>query len=220
MTSQLMLPSQGENWEMTTFVTLLKEKIRNGYSPVCPQDPTGAWILSLEALNDEGFNCSGVKPAPIEDQGLLPFRLEVDDILVSRSNTPELVGRSGRFLGHPDVTYYPDLMMRIRVDRDRVSPAFAELILQSTKAKRWLKSRASGTSGSMVKIKRRDILSLPVHLPSIARQIEIVDAVSTAKQATIAAESKLLALGELKRSLLQNLLTGKIRIPESIEIPS
>ena len=96
LTIRLLKPPPGATWEKTTFASLVSEKIRNGYSPSCPQDPTGAWVLSLDALSDSGFNPDAVKPAPIQDVGLLPFRLRVDDILVSRSNTPELVGRSGR----------------------------------------------------------------------------------------------------------------------------
>ncbi len=216
LTAELLQPTKGTHWDKTTFASLVSEKIRNGYSPACPQDPTGAWVLSLDALTDDGFNPHGVKPAPVEDKGLLPFRLLLDDILVSRSNTPELVGRSGRYIGTPEVAYYPDLMMRVRVNYDLVSPEFAEMLLQSSNARRWLKSRASGTSGSMVKIKRRDIMSLPVLLPDTTQQNEIVRAVSAAKGAFIAAENNLSALHRVKKSLLQNLLTGKIRIPEGV----
>lgn len=216
LTAELLQPPKGTHWDKATFASLVSEKIRNGYSPACPQDPTGAWVLSLDALTDDGFNPHGVKPAPVEDEGLLPFRLLLDDILVSRSNTPELVGRSGRYIGTPEIAYYPDLMMRVRVNCDLVSPEFAEMLLQSSNARRWLKSRASGTSGSMVKIKRRDIMSLPVLLPDTTQQNEIVRAVSAAKGAVIAAENNLSALQQVKKSLLQNLLTGKIRIPEGV----
>jgi type I restriction enzyme S subunit len=139
--------------------------------------------------------------------------------LVSRSNTPELVGRAGRYKGAPEHAYYPDLMMRIRVNQDRVSPQFAELLLQNSAGKKWIKSRASGTSGSMVKIKRRDIMSFPVCLPERAEQDQIVLIISAAKNAIAASEEKLAALQEVKKSLLQNLLTGKIRIPATIDIP-
>ncbi|NCA70192.1 MAG: hypothetical protein EOM91_08795 [Sphingobacteriia bacterium] len=215
LTLELLDSSRGKNWKKTTFSSLVSEKIRNGYSPICPQDPTGAWVLSLDALKDDGFNPDGIKPAPVEDEGLLPFRLVSDDILVSRSNTPELIGRCGRYIGVPEVAYYPDLMMRVRVNRDIVCPDFAEMLLQSIYARRWFKSRASGTSGSMVKIKRRDIMSLPVLYPSLDKQSEIVGAVASVREAVNASEMRLLALKQIKKSLLQNLLTGKIRLPSS-----
>lgn len=209
-----LLAERSEQWEKTTFSTLISEKIRNGYSPVCPQDPTGAWVLGLDALSDDGFDADGVKPAPVGDEGLLPFRLKVDDILVARSNTPELVGRVGRYTGKPEHAYYPDLMMRIRVIQDRVSPEFAELLLQNAAGRKWIKSRASGTSGSMVKIKRRDIMSMPVRLPVQAQQDTIISLVLAAKKVIATSEMKLDALRATKKSLLQNLLTGRIRIPE------
>lgn len=211
-----LLQERSEKWSKTRFSGLLAEPIRNGYSPVCPQDPTGAWVLGLDALTETGFNPDGVKPAPVGDEGLLPFRLEADDILISRSNTPELVGRVGRYTGQPEHAYYPDLMMRIRVNHDQVSPQFAELVLQSISGRKWIKSRASGTSGSMVKIKRRDIMCMPVWLPERAEQDRIVSMVSAAKNAVNASEEKLAALQMVKKSLLHNLLTGKIRIPEGV----
>jgi type I restriction enzyme S subunit len=80
-----LLAERSEKWSKTKFSALLAEPIRNGYSPVCPQDPTGAWVLGLDALTETGFNPDGVKPAPVGDEGLLPFRLKTNDILVSRS---------------------------------------------------------------------------------------------------------------------------------------
>jgi len=68
----------------------------------------------------------------------------------------------------------------------------------------------------MVKIKRRDIMSLSVFLPTTTTQNEIVRSISAAREAVITAESKVTALEQAKKSLLQNLLTGKIRIPEGV----
>lgn len=215
LTSEL-LTKNSTSWEACRILDMLREPIRNGYSPVCPQDPTGRWVLSLEALNDDGYNPKGIKPAPDGDEKLLPFRLVLDDILVSRSNTAELVGRVGKYDGDPEIAFYPDLMMRVRVDEKRVSPQFAELLLRSDLARRWLRSRASGTSGSMVKIKRRDITSMPILLPLPHLQREIVNQVNIATDAVQSIERKLAALGEARKSLLQSFLTGQVRIPEGV----
>jgi len=66
----------------------------------------------------------------------------------------------------------------------------------------------------MVKIKRRDIMAMPVRLPRPAEQEAIVAAVSASSAAIAASQEKELQLRELGKCLLQNLLTGKIRIPE------
>ncbi len=56
--------------------------------------------------------------------------------------------------------------------------------------------------------------NLQIALPEHDEQIEIVKLLKAADRATCAIRERVDALLELKRSLLQNLLTGKIRIPE------
>jgi type I restriction enzyme S subunit len=56
--------------------------------------------------------------------------------------------------------------------------------------------------------------SMPIALPEHVEQIEIVKPLKAVDTAMIMAAKKIEALETLKKSLLQNLLTGKIRIPE------
>jgi type I restriction enzyme, S subunit len=72
---------------------LLEETPRNGYSPVCPELPTGKWVLGLSALNGHGLDLSEPKPAPANDPFVDKFVLRLGDFLISRSNTFEKVGR-------------------------------------------------------------------------------------------------------------------------------
>ena len=59
------------DWTESELGSHLRMPIRNGYSPVCPSDPTGIWILSLAAVTKDGFNSEGVKPAPRSDPRVL-----------------------------------------------------------------------------------------------------------------------------------------------------
>jgi len=56
--------------------------------------------------------------------------------------------------------------------------------------------------------------NLQIALPNHDEQIEIVKVLKAADSAICAIQDRVATLLELKRSLLQNLLTGKIRIPE------
>lgn len=48
--------------------------------------------------------------------------------------------------------------------------------------------------------------------PSTAEQADIVELVDSAEDAIESAQEELVALERLKRSLLQNLLTGRVRV--------
>ena len=85
---------------------LLGATPRNGYSPVCPEVPTGKWVLGLSALDGRGLDLSMPKPAPKNDPLVDKFMLRPGDFLISRSNTFDKVGRVGVFRVQPYATEY------------------------------------------------------------------------------------------------------------------
>ncbi|WP_419609563.1 hypothetical protein [Thiolapillus sp.] len=55
------------SWHKVKLKTLLSQPVQNGYSPVCPEEPNGKWILGLGALSDFGLDTTQIKPAPVDD---------------------------------------------------------------------------------------------------------------------------------------------------------
>jgi len=43
------------DWKILPLKELLSEGVKNGYSPVCGDEPTGRWILSLGAVSQNGL---------------------------------------------------------------------------------------------------------------------------------------------------------------------
>jgi len=156
---------------------LLEDMPRNGYSPACLELPTGKWVLGLSALDGRGLNLSGRKSAPPNDPLVDKFLLRPGDFLISRSNTSGKVGRVGVFRGGLENCSYPDLMMRFRPDLRKVNPHYLEMYLKSDAAVRFVRERATGTSGSMKKINQATVESIPVIVPSMDDQATIATAV-------------------------------------------
>lgn len=152
---------------------LLEETPRNGYSPACPDLPTGKWVLGLSALDGRGLDLSEPKPAPANDPLVDKFMLQPGDFLISRSNTFDKVGRVGVFRGGLENCSYPDLMMRFRPDPKKVNPLYLETYLKSDAAIKFIRQHATGTSGSMKKINQSTVESIPVVVPSISEQASI-----------------------------------------------
>ena len=103
-------------------------------------------------------------------------------------------------------------MMRVRVDHAKIRPHYLDLLLQSEFARRFFQSRAGGTSGSMVKIKERDVRQMPVILPCGDEQDIVVERFKAGAILIAALRTQITAARLVKQSLLQNLLTGKIRL--------
>lgn len=160
-------------FETVPLGELLEEPPRNGYSPVCPESPTGKWVLGLSALDGRGLDLSEPKPAPANDPLVDKFMLRPGDFLISRSNTFDKVGRVGVFRGGLENCSYPDLMMRFRPDCNKVNPLYLEVYLKSDSVIRFIRQHATGTSGSMKKINQSTVESIPVVVPSLPEQVLI-----------------------------------------------
>ncbi|HBV7099547.1 TPA: restriction endonuclease subunit S [Klebsiella aerogenes] len=197
-------------WEKRHLEDILSGPIRNGYSPLPAGVDTGYWILSLAALGDDGINLLGVKPV-VPNVKVMQTLLKPGDFLVSRSNTPEKVGRSILFKGEIENCSYPDLMMRFRVDENKVDPLFIEQKLKSYDVRNYLRNSAAGSSRSMVKINKKSLEKTPLLLPPLEEQKKIAQ-VLYAWDKVIATTKKLLTISEKqKRVLMQQLLTGQRR---------
>lgn len=200
-----------KGWKTVTLKDLLDGQIKNGYSPNATDSETGYWVLSLGALADEGINSSGIKPV-LPEEKVLQNLLKKDDFLVSRSNTPDKVGRSIRFKNEIENCSYPDLMMRFRIDDIKADKEFIEQQLKSSTVRAYFKNCAAGSSSTMVKINKGILEKTPIVVPPIKEQKKIAQ-VLFAWDKAIAATEKLLTNSQLqKKALMQKLLTGKKRL--------
>jgi len=204
-------------WRFCRLGDVLQTQPRNGYSPQEAPAFRNGYILGLGCLTSDGFAPVQLKNAPM-DAGLDRFLLHDGDLLISRSNTRELVALPGIFsdVGYP--CYYPDLMMRL-VPKPELSAEFLELILRYSVSRTWLVASATGTSGTMVKITGAGVMQIPVAFPprneshEQQRMLAVRNAVNDEVRALL---QELTKLKSLKSGLMDDLLTGRVRVPESI----
>ncbi|MCY4591784.1 MAG: restriction endonuclease subunit S [Alphaproteobacteria bacterium] len=146
---------------------------RNGYSPVAAPNPTGHWVLALSAIFQWGYRSGQLKPvAPSAESTAALIRK--GDLVVSRSNTRDLVGLPMVFPEDRSDVSYPDTMMRISVDPNEISREFLELCLRIPDCRRQVQSYAAGTSSSMLKINGTNLRKVEVPFISIENQRSIL----------------------------------------------
>lgn len=198
-------------WKTVPLKDLLDGSIKNGFSPNAAESETGHWVLGLGALGDEGINANEIKPVTPEDK-VLQNLIQEDDFLVSRSNTPDKVGRSIRFRGEIENCSYPDLMMRFRIDINKADKFFIEQQLKSATVRAYFKNCAAGSSSTMVKINKGILEKTPISSPPRSEQKKIAKILSTWDRATTTTEQLLANSQQQKKALMQQLLTGKKRL--------
>jgi type I restriction enzyme S subunit len=205
-----------EGWEVANLFNVLREPVRNGYSPVSPSSPTGGWLLSLGTLSEDGLTGAGLKPAPLDDPRISAAKLSHGDVLISRSNTPDRVGMVGIYKGQPPNCFFPDLMICLRFNSDTINADFGALWLRHLQATGYFKRAAAGTSASMVKINRGLLSQIQMPAPSIGEQEAIVARVRELQLTTDSLEAQLHAAVSLKSALMSDLLTGRKRVTEAL----
>ena len=134
---------------------------------------TGHYVLSLAALSRNGYLKGNLKPI-LPTKAMLECRLRSGDLLISRSNTQELVGLAGIFDEDRHDVSFPDTMMRLRVDDSRIDKRFLEAVLRSRRGRRHMMRSAAGTSGSMKKINRNTLGSCQIPTPSLHVQGQLL----------------------------------------------
>jgi type I restriction enzyme S subunit len=171
---QARLDDQVERLFRIGRVTLkrLAVGIEQGASPQCDSraaEPGECGVLKLSAVKSGAFHSAENKVLP-QGTDLIPrYQVREGDLLVTRANTPELVGDTAVAKDVQAGLQLCDLIYRVRLAAD-VSSEFVATVLLSSRLRGLIKAVARGSSASMVKLRGEDILNLPI--PSVDRSAQ------------------------------------------------
>ncbi|MCX4989876.1 restriction endonuclease subunit S [Streptomyces sp. NBC_00568] len=200
-------------WAVAELGDLLREPLRNGHSARATKEANGIRTLSLTAVTLNDFSDKNTKITSAEPGRVEGLWLEPGDILIQRSNTPELVGTSALYKGPRKWAIYPDLLIRVRVN-SCILPEFAALMLRSKGIRDYFRSNAKGLAGSMPKIDQSTIAGVRMPVPPLAEQRRIVEALEDHLSRLDAAgrdlETARKKIGSFRKSIFLSL------VPESV----
>ena len=174
-------------------------------------------ILRMSNLIDGRVNTSDLQYVDLDEASFNKFRLNGGDILFNRTNSFELVGKTALFCVCDDFVF-ASYLIRVVPDTAMLVPEYLNYYLNWDTSQTRLKTLASrGVSQSNINATKLKGFSIP--LPPLPTQQKIASILSTVDQKIEAEENKKKALDELFRSLLHNLMTGKIRVNHLEAIP-
>lgn len=179
-------------------------------------------VLKTSAVSGGQFLPDQNKTVVEHERRLVAEPVQGDSILVSRMNTPALVGESCYVReAHPSL-FLPDRLWQLKPkDSTKISMRWMSFVLQSAAYRRHVEVHATGTSGSMKNLPKSKLLALPISYPGLTEQAQIAQILDTLDTAIFETESIIAKLKAVKQGLLHDLLTrgidanGELRPPQA-----
>jgi len=209
-------------WEVKPLSKLIKAldagvSVNSGDRPA-KKDESG--ILKTSAVTDGIFIPKENKVViDLEELNRLKEPVKYNTIIISRMNTPLLVGANAYIEQDHDNLFLPDRLWAAK-PKQGTSMRFVAYILGSGKGRAALSELATGTSGSMKNISKTNILGLSIYTPSLKEQQKIADCLASLDDLIAAHTDKLDALKTHKKGLMQQLFpregetVPRLRFPE------
>lgn len=172
------------------------------------------FILKTSAISKGKLNLSEKKPVLPREVARLKCSLRQETILISRMNTPELVGECAYVPCDDPRIYLPDRIWQTNFKKDvDVSAKWLNYLLSSKKYRSLIQNCATGTSNSMKNISKEQLLGLEILYPSFREQTSIAEALSDVDSLISSLQELIEKKKAIKQGAMQELLTGKKRLP-------
>ncbi len=209
-----------EHWNVMQLSRCLR-KIDQGWSPIADEGTLteNQWaVLTLSSVKRGRFDPRAVKPVPITAKVPLGIEVADGDLLLTRSNTRELVGDVCIVNDARPKTVLCDLIYRLSLEESFVDGGFLMYQLLSRVGRDQIERDARGSSGTMPKIAQRHIRSWHVAIPPLAEQrfiFSYIDqVVSQFDKIRDLSQCAIELLQEFHERLTADVVTGKLDVRE------
>jgi type I restriction enzyme S subunit len=157
-----------KGWQMETVGDVI-ESADYGSSTKASEDGSGLPIIRMGNVDYAGtLNLADLKFVNLTDSEAEKYRLRDGDILFNRTNSKELVGKTGLWGNERDAVV-ASYFIRLRVDRNKLHPSYLWAFMNSRHMKRILFDTARGAIGQ-ANINSKEIKAFPVAVPPLHLQ--------------------------------------------------
>jgi|PersoiStandDraft_1058852.scaffolds.fasta_scaffold07313_2 type I restriction enzyme S subunit len=169
-----------------------------------PAEPGSYGVLKTSCVYTGQFDWRENKAVDDEDLSRVSCPLKIGTLVVSRMNTPDLVGATGLVTAAPDGIFLPDRLWQIYFEKNQ-SASFVFYFTKAPEYREQVKNACSGTSSSMQNLGQDDFRTLLFVEPPVAEQTQIarfLDHETARIDALIEEQQRLIELLKEKRQAL------------------
>lgn len=198
-----------EQWEAIKVASLGEVKGGRQRSPHSQGVPRP--YLRVANVFDGFIDSGDLNEMPFDDKEFERYRLQNGDILLNEGQSLDLVGRSAIYRGCPENCAFQNTLIRFRADDRMVTTDFAHLLFQHLQYSGRFSEIASRTT-SVAHLGLRRFANLHVPVPPLLEQRRIAETLRAIDDVAAAEKSIESRYCDLKRGLMQDLLTGRVRV--------
>ncbi|MCX2695659.1 restriction endonuclease subunit S domain-containing protein [Ochrobactrum chromiisoli] len=209
-----------EHWEVKQLRHLIKS-ILSGTSVNAidtPATENELGVLKTSCVYSGEFNPSENKTIIPEEYPRVSCPVISDSLIVSRMNTPDLVGAAGLSIENLSNIFLPDRLWQIQFCD--ASAAFIHLWTLTLEYRAQVHIACAGTSSSMQNLSQDQFKAFCLVVPPLQEQLIIVDKIHTEIQRTKEildqSEAAIKLLLERRSALISAAVTGKIDVLGSV----
>jgi type I restriction enzyme, S subunit len=206
-----------DDWEVNPLSYLI-EKLEAGVSVNSIEEDNGEYgheqsVLKTSSVFNGKFFPNECKKILPKDIGRAKLNPQKDTIIISRMNTPALVGECGYVGEDNNGLFLPDRLWITRFKKDGlIDVRWLAYTLNYGAFKKAIKDTATGTSGSMKNIAKDGFLKIVIPYPKEKEQRAIATVLSDMDTAIAALETRRAKTQAIKQGMMQELLTGRTRL--------
>ena len=200
-------------WDVTTLKNLV-DVMESGWSPQCEplKAGTGQWgVLKTTSVTWDGFDYTANKKLPDILDPRPSIQVNQGDILITRAGPAERVGVIAFVEEVPERIILSDKIIRISVN-DKFNSRYISYWLSSNFVKNFFSVRTTGLAQSQTNISQDILKSVPCIVPTLEEQNKISSSISSTESRLKYAIMRLNQYKNVKKALMQDLLTGKVRV--------
>lgn len=205
----LEAPEVPEGWDLIALQDVMRRS-QYGTSVKANGDAkTGIPVLRMGNIRDGRIDLSDLKHMSRDWKEAAAFTVRRGDILFNRTNSPELVGKAAVYdLDLPAV--FASYLVRVECDERLVDSRYVCGWINSPWGRFWARTvRTDCVSQSNINASK--LLSLPVPLPPLAEQREIVRRIEEHFVLAAEAEARVAKVADLVEKLTRTVLTRALR---------
>jgi type I restriction enzyme S subunit len=189
--------------EIRTGVAKGKQNLKN---------PVELPYLRVANVQDGYIDISNIKTIQIEKGQIERYSLKAGDVLMTEGGDFDKLGRGDVWNGEITPCLHQNHVFAVRTDTSKLSPHFLAALSASHYGKSYFLG-CSKRSTNLASINSTQLKEFPVLVPPLAEQNKITQILSTWDKAIKTLEKLIENSRTQKKALVQQLLTGKRRLP-------